>query len=161
MAQTEVLLLEKISNLGNEGDLVKVKSGFARNFLFPQRKAILKNRSNKKYIEALLKKRTAREAKELEDCQLLAGQIQAVSLAFPVKTASGGKKIYGSVTANHIIERLEQEGIKINKKQLLLMSPAKTLGEHSATIKLHPEVSFELSFEVVSENPIQSNQEEQ
>lgn len=153
MATAEILLLESVYGLGEEGDSTKVRSGYARNFLFPQKKAIPVSRANKKYIEALQKRRLERELKEQDNAEALKSKIEALSIAIRVKTGDGGK-MFGSVTAANLLERLKEEGIDIDKKKITLYTPVKDLGQHKTKIKLHPKVTVELSFDVVSENPI-------
>lgn len=159
MAQTEILLLEPIEGLGAEGDQVKVKAGYARNYLLPQKKALPVTKANVKQIEALQKRREEREARERQDADSIATKLVNLSLAFSVKTGEGGK-MFGSITSNDLQNRLQEEGIELDRKHIQLGQPIKTLGKHSATIKLHPEVSVELPFEVVSENPIEETAEE-
>lgn len=153
MAHTDVLLLKQVERLGGEGEQVSVKAGYARNFLFPKKYAMPVNRANKKQIEALIKAREAREAREKSEAEQLAEKLAGVSIAFAVKTGEGGK-MFGSVTAQDLLEKLAGEGIQLEKRQLQ-MQPVKELGKHSATVKLHKDVKVELAFEVVSENPIE------
>ena len=153
MAHSEVLLLKPVDGLGAEGDQVKVRAGYARNFLLPQGMAVPLTLSNRKQVEALKKARGMREAKELNGAQELAAKLQKANIAIAVKTGEGGK-LFGAVTANDIHDKLVAAGIEIEKRRIHLGQPVKTLGKHEVTIKLHPEVSVELSFEVVSENPI-------
>lgn len=154
MAVSEIILLEPIANLGQEGEQVKVKAGFARNFLFPRRKALPVNRANKKQIESLMQTRAKRQAKELEGAEAIRKKLETLSIAIPVKTGVGGK-IFGSVTAQDLINRLAEEGIELDRKQVTLGHPAKTLGKHIARIKLHTDVQLDFEFEIVSENPIE------
>lgn len=153
MAHTDVLLLKQVERLGGEGEQVSVKAGYARNFLFPKKYAMPVNRANKKQIEALIKAREAREAREKSEAEQLAEKLSGVSIAFAVKTGEGGK-MFGSVTAQDLLEKLAGEGIVLEKRQVHLQ-PVKELGKHSATVKLHKDVKVELAFEVVSENPIE------
>ena len=102
MATTEVLLVEHISNLGAEGDVVKVRPGYARNFLLPQKKAVHLNLANKKKLDALKIARAARETEELQKSQEIAAKLKETKIAVAVKTGSGGK-LFGSVTVNHIL----------------------------------------------------------
>ena len=157
MATSKVLLLKHVENLGGEGDQVSVKAGYARNFLYPQKVAIPVTKSNKKQIEALLKARVVREAKELENAQALAKAFEGMSIAFAVKTGDGGK-MFGSVTAADLIARIAENGLELPRKAVHLSHPVKELGKHTAKIKLHNDVRFEFSFEVVSENPIVSEE---
>lgn len=155
MALTEVLLLKPVENLGAEGDQVKVRAGFARNFLLPQSIALPVNRANRKHVEALKKARAARETKELESAQGVAAKLAAVSLVFAVKTGEGGK-MFGAVTVAEIATKLAEQGVEIEKKKIHLPhGSVKGLGKHVAQIKLHHEVTHDFEFEVVSENPIE------
>ncbi|HVT72936.1 MAG TPA: 50S ribosomal protein L9 [Lacunisphaera sp.] len=154
MANSEVLLLKPVDGLGAEGDQVKVRAGYARNYLLPQGMAMPLTQSNRKRVEALKKARALREAKELDGAQALAKQIEKASIAIAVKTGEGGK-LFGAVTANDLHEKLTAAGIAIEKRRIHLGQPIKTLGKHEVKIKLHADVSVDLSFDVVSENPIE------
>jgi large subunit ribosomal protein L9 len=154
MANSEVLLLKPVDGLGAEGDQVKVRAGYARNFLLPQGMAMPLTQANRKRIEALKKARGLREAKELDGAQALAKQIEKAAIAIAVKTGEGGK-LFGAVTTNDIHEKLNAAGIAVEKKRIHLGQPIKTLGKHAVSIRLHPEVTVELNFDVVSENPIE------
>jgi large subunit ribosomal protein L9 len=153
MANTEVLLLRPIDGLGGEGDQVKVRAGYARNYLLPEKWALPINRANRKHIESLQAGRKKREAQELAHAQELAGKLEKVSIAIAVKTGEGGK-MFGSVTSQDIIDRLKEEGIQVEKRVLQLAHPIKTLGKHTVKVKLHESLAVELDLEVVSENPI-------
>lgn len=153
MAHSEVLLVKPVDGLGAEGDQVKVRAGYARNYLLPQGIAVPLTQSNRKQIEALKKARAVREAKELDGAQTLAKQIEKASIAIAVKTGEGGK-LFGAVTANDLHDKLAAAGIQVEKRRIHLGQPVKTLGKHEVKIRLHPEVTVEMSFEVVSENPI-------
>ncbi|HYC72287.1 MAG TPA: 50S ribosomal protein L9 [Opitutaceae bacterium] len=154
MAHNEVLLLKPVDGLGAEGDQVKVRAGYARNFLLPQGMAVPLTVANRKQVESLKKARGLREAKELEGAQALGKQIEKSGIAIAVKTGEGGK-LFGAVTANDIHEKLAAAGINLEKKRIHLGQPIKTLGKHEVKIRLHPDVTVDLSFEVVSENPIE------
>ena len=158
MATTDILLLNPVEGLGGEGEQVRVRRGYARNYLFPRNIGIPVNRANKKQIEALQKARVARETKELEQAQGVAGQLEGKTVALAVKTGEGGK-MFGSVTAQNIVERLAEDGIVIDKKKLNLTQPIKDLGKHEVQVKLHSELKATLTVEVVSENPIEETGE--
>jgi large subunit ribosomal protein L9 len=160
MAINQVLLLQPISGLGAEGDTVTVKAGYARNFLLPRKLALPITQANKKHVEALLKAREAREQKEFEDARTLSERIEKISIAIAVKTGEGGK-MFGAVTANDLLKRLQEEGVELSKKQLQLAAPIKELGSHVAAVKLHADIDTELKFEVVSENPIEDAETEE
>jgi large subunit ribosomal protein L9 len=159
MAHTEVLLLKPLENLGAEGDQVKVRAGYARNFLFPQKLAAPLTQANRKQIEVLKKRRAEREVQELQGAQEVAAKLAKVSIAFAVKTGEGGK-MFGAITAADLHKKLEEAGILLDKRKIHLHTPVKTLGKHETKIKLHHEVSVDISFDVVSENPIEPTAEE-
>ena len=148
------MLLKQLKGHGDEGKVVRVKAGFARNFLVPKGLAIPEFRANKKQIEALCKAREVREAKELEEAKALAEKIKAVSLTIAVKTGEGGK-LFGSVSNTDLLKRYADEGIALEKECLRLAQPIKTLGRHAFQVRLHKDVVLDLSVEVVSENPIE------
>ncbi|HUL51776.1 MAG TPA: 50S ribosomal protein L9 [Opitutaceae bacterium] len=153
MAHNEVLLIKPVEDLGAEGDQVKVRAGYARNYLLPRGIAVPLTRANRKQVEALKKRRAEREAQELSGAKEIAAKLEKVRVAFAVKTGEGGK-MFGAVTANDIHEKLVQAGVTVDKRRIQLHTPVKTLGQHTVKIKLHAEVAVELSFDVVSENPI-------
>jgi large subunit ribosomal protein L9 len=154
MANTEILLLEKVDNLGLEGDIVKVKAGFARNFLLPRKKAVPLNLSNKKRLDALMIARAARESEELQNAQEVATKLENISLAIAVKTGSGGK-LFGSVTSQQIVDKLKEQGFVVDKRHFKNFNPIKDLGKMEVHLQLHQEVVVNLTVEVVSENPIE------
>ena len=157
MPTTEVLLVEHIQNLGAEGDVVKVKPGYARNFLIPQSKAVPLNMANKKRLDALKVARAARETEELQKSQEIASNLKETSIAVAVKTGAGGK-LFGSVTINHILEKLQEKGFVFEKQHVSSFSPIKKLGKTTITLSLHKDVEVEIDVEVVSENPIEENE---
>ena len=154
MSIKEVLLVEHIEKLGSEGDVVKVRPGFARNYLIPQKKALPLNLANKKRLDALRQSRAMRESDELQKAQEFATKLKEVKIAVSVKTGSGGK-LFGSVTTSHILDKLSESGFTIDKKHFVSFSPIKELGKQNVTLQLHKEVVAEIEVEVVSENPIE------
>jgi large subunit ribosomal protein L9 len=153
MAHSDVLLLKPVEGLGAEGDQVKVRAGYARNFLLPRKIAAPLTKANRKQVDALKKRRGERELQELDSAKQLASKLEKASIAFAVKTGEGGK-MFGAITANDLHEKLTQSGIELEKKRIHLYTPVKTLGKHEVKIKLHEDVTVDLSFDVVSENPI-------
>jgi large subunit ribosomal protein L9 len=154
MAYNEVLLIKPVDGLGGEGDQVKVRAGYARNYLVPRNIAVPVTIANRKQVEALKKRRAGRESEELNGAQELAKKLEKTGLAFAVKTGEGGK-MFGAVTANDIHEKLVAAGVEVDKRRILLHTPVKTLGKHTVKVKLHADVTVELNFDVVSENPIE------
>ena len=155
MANTEVLLIKPVEHVGGEGEQVRVKSGYARNYLLPRKLAVPVNQSNKRQIEALRKAREQREVKELEGANALAAKIGKAHVAIAVKTGEGGK-MSGAVTAADLQPRLAEEGVELDRKQVHLLTPIKVIGRHSVRIKLHADVNVDFEFDIVSENAIEA-----
>jgi large subunit ribosomal protein L9 len=159
MAHSEVLLIKPVEGLGGEGDQVKVRAGYARNYLLPRKVAVPVTTANRKQVEALKKRRAEREVQELNGAQELARKLEKASLAFAVTTGEGGK-MFGSVTAAEIHDKLAAAGFEIDRRRILLHTPVKVLGKHTVKVKLHADVTVELPFDIVSENPIEPSAEE-
>jgi large subunit ribosomal protein L9 len=159
MAHSEVLLIKPVEGLGGEGDQVKVRAGYARNFLLPRKVAVPVTTANRKQVEALKKRRAEREVTELNGAQELARKLEKASLAFAVTTGEGGK-MFGSVTTADIHDKLAAAGFEIDRRKILLHTPVKMLGKHTVNVKLHADVTVELPFDIVSENPIEPSAEE-
>ena len=158
MATTEILLVQHINNLGSEGDVVKVRPGYARNYLIPQKKALPLNLANKKRLDSLLQARALRESDELQKAQEFANKLKDLNIAVAVKTGTGGK-LFGSVTINHILEKLSESGFTLDKKHFVSFTPIKELGKQIVTLQLHKDVQAEVEVEVVSENPIEPTEQ--
>lgn len=153
MSTTELLLLKPLEGLGHEGETVKVRAGYARNFLLPRKMAIPKTHSNRRQVDALVRDRETRIDRELANAEEIAAKVRKAHIALAVKTGPGGR-VFGAITAANLIDRLADEGINVDRKQLSLEGPVKSLGKHTTQIRLHAEVTGDLDFEVVSENPI-------
>ncbi len=147
MATTEVILREKITNLGSEADVVTVKAGFARNYLIPEGKAFEATKANLKHLDSLKAQRIKREAAELAEAKELSGKIKSLKLAFTLETGQGGKA-FGSITSIDIHKSLSEKGIEIDRHAILLDSPIKTSGKQDIEIKLHADVSTILKITV-------------
>ena len=158
MANREILLLKPVEGLGGEGDQVKVRAGYARNYLLPRQIGVPVNAANRKQVEALRKRRAEREGQELASAQELGRKLEKLSLAFPVKTGDGGK-MFGAITGADIHDKLVAAGVELDKKKIQLFTPVKTLGRHTVKVKLHADVMAEVPFDVVSENPIVAEEE--
>jgi large subunit ribosomal protein L9 len=160
MAFTEVLLIKPVDGLGAEGEQVRVRAGFARNYLLPQGIALPVNRANTKYIESLRKARDLREARDLEAAKAIETKLAAINLVFAVKTGEGGK-MFGAISTAEIAAKLADHGVELERKRIHLgQGPVKLLGKHVCSIRLHGAVMVEQGFEVVSENPIEPVAEE-
>src|SRR5476651_1845489 len=136
MAHSEVLLVKPVEGLGGEGDQVKVRAGYARNFLLPRNVAVPVTKANRKQVEALKRRRGEREATELNGANDLARKLEKTGLAFAVTTGEGGK-MFGAITAADIHDKLVAAAFTIDRKRIHLHTPVKTLGKHTVKVKLH------------------------
>ena len=151
MATTQVILKQKIQNLGAEGDVVKVRAGFARNFLLPQSKAFEATPGNLRRLESLKKVRVEREAKELGEAEKLATKLRKLKLKLTLATGQGGKA-FGSITATDLIKAVEESSAKtkLEKHQIVLDKPIKSTGTYEVPVKLHHDVECFLKVTVAA-----------
>ncbi|WP_019644013.1 50S ribosomal protein L9 [Novispirillum itersonii] len=138
----EVILLERVEKLGQMGEVVRVKSGYARNYLLPQKKALRANKDNMAVFERQRAELEALNLKRRQEAEGVAGQMSGVRVVL-VRQASEGGQLYGSVTARDIQEALKDAGYKIERRQVELNSPIKSLGSYTVRLSLHPEVAIE------------------
>ncbi|TET21987.1 MAG: 50S ribosomal protein L9 [Candidatus Cloacimonadota bacterium] len=146
----KVILLEDIDNLGNEGDVVDVASGYARNYLLVKKKALISSQGNKKRFEEIKKKKAVEYMKSKGEAEKLAEKLNTVSVTSVVK-AGENEKLYGSVTTADIAELLKSEGYEIDKRKVVIEESIKSLGVYTIPIKLHTEVQAKIKLWVVSE----------
>ncbi len=146
----EVILKEDVLNLGYKDDLVNVKDGYARNFLIPQGKAIIASESAKKVLAENQKQRAHKIAQIKADAQAIADKMEGVTLTIGAKTSSTGT-IFGSVTNIQIADALVEKGFEVDRKTIVIKDQVKEVGNYTALVKLHKEVSVEIPFEVVAE----------
>jgi len=144
----KVILCDTMEKVGKIGDVVNVKDGFARNFLIPRGKAMVFSPNAFNMIEKKKKEEAQRYAKEIEKTKELANKISAMSCTVKVQ-AGEDDKLYGSVTSIDIASALEQEGVRIDKRDIIIEEPIKKLGIYSIKIKLMPEVETQLKVWVV------------
>ena len=135
----EIILLERVEKLGAIGDVVKVKDGFARNFLLPNKKALRANAANRKLFEANRAKIEADNADRRVEAEKAAKDVDGKSVEL-IRQASNTGQLYGSVSARDIVEALEAEGAHVTKSQVTLARPIKNIGVHEVRVVLHPEV---------------------
>ncbi len=143
----QIILLERIEKLGQMGDLVNVKPGYARNYLLPQGKALRANKANKERFES---ERSQREADNLErrkDAEIEAEKMIGLAINM-VRAASEMGQLFGSVTARDISEAVTEAGFNINRDQVILDKSIKTLGLHGVRVRLHPEVSISVTVNI-------------
>jgi len=146
----ELILRDDVDKLGRRGDIVKVKEGFARNFLLPRGLGMPVTAANKAMIEKEKKANLARLAKEREEFEKLAERIATLRFIAPRKVGDNDV-LYGSVTSGDVAEFLKSKGIEIDKRKVQLDEPVKNLGEHELKIRLHPEVQASLKLLVTKE----------
>lgn len=144
----KVILLKDVAKLGNAGEIVSVKEGYARNFLIPNNKAKPATAGNMKIWEAIKKKVSVKEQAILTEANTLADKISNLSLTISVQ-AGEEEKLFGSVSNEMISEALAAEGVVIDKKDILLEEPIKKLGVFQVSVKIHPEVRANLKVWVV------------
>jgi large subunit ribosomal protein L9 len=150
MAHTEVILTEKIGSLGAESDIVKVRAGYARNFLIPNGKALEVTPATMRRINLLKTKRAEREARELNEAEDLSRRISKLKLQMELEAGETGKA-FGSITASDIAARLKAElggNIEVDRHKIQLERPLKESGSHEILIKLHHDVSAKLQLTV-------------
>src|SRR5437870_10868927 len=148
MPSTEIILTENVPGLGAEADVVKVRRGYARNYLLPRGKAYEVTPASLRQLDNLKKKRAEREAGELNEAEELSRRIGKLKVTFVLETGESGKA-FGSITAQDIVHRLKNElGNEIDRHKIVLDHPIKTTGEHEVAIKLHHEVTAKFIFQV-------------
>ena len=143
----EVILLERVEKLGAIGDVVKVKDGFARNYLLPRKKALRANESNRKVFEANRARIEEENANRRSDAEKSSKGIDGKTVQL-IRQASNTGQLYGSVSARDIVEALEGDGAHVTKSQVVLDRPIKAIGMHEVKIALHPEVSVTVKVNV-------------
>ena len=148
MPSTEIILTQNIPGLGAEADVIKVRRGYARNYLLPQGKAYEVTKQSLRQLDALKAKRAAREAAELNEAEELARRVGKLRVVFTLETGETGKA-FGSLTAQDLVKRLKNEiGAEIDRHKIVLEHPIKTTGEHEVPIKLHHDVIAKFVFQV-------------
>jgi large subunit ribosomal protein L9 len=146
----EVILREDVSSLGKAGELVKVKPGYARNFLLPRGLAYEATEGNKKRIQAEAKARVTRQAAEKAEAEALAAKLSALAIRIAAK-AGEENRLFGSITAQDIADALAQAGQVVDKRKIELEHPIKTLGFHAVPVRVHHDVQAEVKLTVVAE----------
>jgi len=146
----QVILKEDIINLGYTDDIVNVKDGYGRNYLIPNKKAVIASESAIKVLNENKKQRQHKLEKIRKDAEDFVAKLADVALTIKAKTSSSGT-IYGSITNIQIAEELAKQGFEIDRKIIILKEPVKELGSYRATVKPHKEVAVEIPFEVVAE----------
>jgi large subunit ribosomal protein L9 len=144
----EVILREHVEHLGRRGEVVKVADGYARNYLLPRRLALAVTAENTRQIERERAKAEARDAEELRAAEALKARIEAADVAI-ARRVGESETLYGSVTSADIADALAQRGLEVDRRRIQLADPIKTLGEWKVAVKVHRDVTAEVSVKVV------------
>ncbi len=146
----EIILREDVDNLGSRGDMVKVADGYARNFLLPQKKAVMATDSNRKIVEQEKEAHVRRDAKLKTEFEAQAKLVNGTVISISQRVGENDQ-LFGSVTAQNIADQLELKGFQIERRKIQLDEPIRTLGEHKVTIRLHRDVTAEVTVNVMKE----------
>lgn len=150
MGQVKLILRESMPSLGEAGDLVSVKPGYARNYLIPQGKAIFATESNVQEFEHQKRVVAGKVAKDLKELGAVKARIESLSLEVKARVGEEGK-LFGSVTALQIAELLGESGVEVDRRRIELAEPIRQEGEHSVGVKLHRDLVAQLKLRVVPE----------
>lgn len=143
----QVILLERVAKLGQMGDVVNVKPGYARNYLLPQGKALRASDDNIKSFEHRKSELEAQNLESRKEAQAVAAKLEGETYVV-IRQASDGGALYGSVSPRDVADLLAEAGVKVEKRQIVISTPIKSLGLHAAMINLHPEVDVEVGLNV-------------
>jgi large subunit ribosomal protein L9 len=143
----EVILLERVAKLGQMGEVVRVKDGFARNFLLPQGKALRATKDNRSKYDGMKAQLEARNLEQKKDADVVAGKLNGKSFIV-VRQASDVGQLFGSVSARDIADLVTKEGFTVTRNQIALQAPIKTIGMHTIPVALHPEVEVVITINV-------------
>ncbi|PRX99541.1 50S ribosomal protein L9 [Allonocardiopsis opalescens] len=145
----KLILTQEVTGLGAPGDVVEVKDGYGRNYLLPRQFAIRWTRGAQREIDSIKRARSVRDIRSLEDAQQVADQLKGVQVRLASKVGDNGR-LFGSVTAADIAAAVKDSGgPDLDKRRIEVRNPIKTAGRHEVSVRLHPEVSATLEFEVV------------
>lgn len=144
----EVILIKDVDRIGNAGQLIKAKDGFARNFLIPNGLAVPVNTANLKKLEQEKQRKSLEMEKLRREAVLLQEKLSALSLTIPVLTQEG-EKLYGSITSAELSAALKEEGVDIDKNKIELDAPIRSLGIFEVPVKVHPEVTVKIKVWIV------------
>ena len=151
MRQVKVILSEAIQGLGEAGDLVGVKVGYARNYLLPQGKALLATESKVRELEHHKRVVTEKAARDLNDLKALRDRLESVALEVTARVGEEGK-LFGSVTTAHIAELLAEKGYKVDRRKIQLSEPLREIGDHVVPIRLQRDLTAEVALKISAES---------
>jgi large subunit ribosomal protein L9 len=151
MRQVKLILRENVPGLGDAGDLVGVKVGYARNFLLPQGKALLATESKVRELKHHKRVVTEKAARALDDLKALRDRLESVALEVAARVGEEGK-LFGSVTTAHIAELLAEKGYKIDRRKIQLSEPLREIGDHVVPIRLQRDLTAEVALKISAES---------
>lgn len=155
----DIILLERVENLGKIGDVVTVKDGYARNYLLPRKKALRATEANKKYFETQKKQIEAHNKQLMEEAAKLSKKVEAAKVVV-LRQAGDTGQLYGSVTSRDISHELKEQGFEVESGKIILDKPIKEVGVYDVSVHLHPEVSVKLKVNVARSSEEAQSQEE-
>ena len=146
----KLILTQDVTGLGAPGDVIEVAAGYGRNYLVPQGLAIRATRGAEKQIATIRRAREVREVRDLGHAKEIQGQLAGLQVRLPARSGEGGR-LFGSVTSADVVEAVQKAGgPKLDRRLVTIKNPIKSLGTHTVTVKVHPEVDASLTLEVVS-----------
>jgi large subunit ribosomal protein L9 len=151
MRQVKVILSESVQGLGETGDLVGVKVGYARNYLLPQGKALLATESKVRELEHHKRVVTEKAARDLNDLKALRDRLESVALEVTARVGEEGK-LFGSVTTAHIAELLAEKGYTVDRRKIQLSEPLREIGDHIVPIRLQTDITAEVALKISAES---------
>src|SRR3712207_4339097 len=150
MTTTKLILTQEVTGLGSSGDAVEVKGGYARNYLLPRGLAILATRGAGKQVESLRRARAARDVRSLEEAQSVAARLSGLTVTLPARSGGGGRPVGRITTADVAAAVTAAGGPELDRRRIELPSSIKSLGTHTVTVRVHPEVSVPVTLDVVA-----------
>jgi len=145
----KLILTHEVTNLGAPGDIVDVKDGYGRNFLLPRNFAIRWSKGAAKQVESIKAARDAHAVHDLEEAKSIKGNLESNPVNVPVRSGVGGR-LFGAVTVSDIADALGVAGAKVDKRRIEVGNPIKSLGAHTVSVRVHPEVSAQVQLNVVA-----------
>ncbi len=145
----KLILTNEVTNLGAPGDIVDVKDGYGRNYLLPRNFAIRWSKGAAKQVESIKAARDAHAVHDLEEATSIKGNLESGPINVPVRAGAGGR-LFGAVTVSDIASALGEAGAKVDKRRIEVGNPIKSLGAHTVSVRVHPEVSAQVKLNVVA-----------
>lgn len=145
----KLILTHEVTNLGAPGDIVEVKDGYGRNFLLPRNFAIRWSKGAAKQVESIKAARDARAVHDLDDAKAIKGKLESAPVIVPVRAGEGGR-LFGAVTVSDIADAFAAAGGPVDKRRIEVGNPIKSLGAHTVSVRIHPEVTATVALSVVA-----------